>query len=304
MGQSVGLPSRLDDLSVFVAIARGSGVSAASAKLGVPKSSVSRALARLEASLGVELVHRTTRRSRLSTAGEALLERVGPLLSELDAVVAKLPDREPSPAGLLRITCTVDFGATVLAEIVTRFVARYPEVSVDVQANNALVDLIAGGFDAGIRFSPHQRMTDSALVARRLGALHAQIVASPAYLARKGTPRAPQELARHDWITYVGAEAFVLEAPGEVQRLVAKGRIHCNDMFFAHAAVRAGGGITLLPSFLAQKSIATGELLPVMPRWQIRSGSIWFVHPAARNLPAKATAFRDFVAAELARHPP
>jgi DNA-binding transcriptional LysR family regulator len=97
---------------------------------------------------------------------------------------------------------------------------------------------------------------------------------------------------------------LVLEAAGSVQRLAAKGHIRCDDMFFAHAAARAGGGVALLPSFLAQKSIAAGELLPVMPRWQLQTGSIWLVHPAKRNLPAKVTAFRDFVVAEFTQSPP
>jgi DNA-binding transcriptional LysR family regulator len=298
------MSSPLDDLNVFVAIARGAGITDAAARLGLPKSSVSRALARLEASLGVELVHRTTRRSRLSTAGEELLDRVGPLLAGLESAIAKLPAREVSPAGLLRVTCTVDFGATVLAELVTRFVALYPEVQVEVQSENAVVDLIAGGFDAAIRFSPRRRMKDSSLMARSIGRIQPQLVASPRYLARKGTPRSPAELGEHEWITYAGAESFVLEAPGSVQRFAARGHIRCNDMSFAHAAVRAGGGIALLPSFLAQKSIAAGELLAVMPRWQIQSGTIWLVHPAARNLPPKLVAFRDFIVRELTRNPP
>jgi DNA-binding transcriptional LysR family regulator len=298
------MPSSLDDLAIFAAVARAAGISAASAQLDMPKSSVSRALARLEASLGVELVHRSTRRVRLSTAGEALLERVGPLLAGLDAAVSRLPDREELPAGLLRVTCTVDFGATVLAELVTRFTARYPDVAVEVHASNTIVDLIAGGFDVAIRFSPRRRMSDSSLVARRLGSLQPYLVASPGYLALRGTPRTPRDLAKHDWITYAGAESFVLEAAGSVQRFAAKGHIRCDDMFFAHAAARAGGGIALLPSFLAHRSIGAGELSPVMPRWQIESGSIWLVHPAARNVPAKVIAFRDFVVAEFTRSPP
>src|SRR5688572_23407605 len=122
------MQTSLDDLAVFVAVARRSGVSGAAQELGLPKSSVSRALARLEESMRVELVHRTTRRSQLSTAGEALLARVEPLLSKLGTALADLPDREELPAGLLRVTCTVDFGATVLAALVARFVERHPAV--------------------------------------------------------------------------------------------------------------------------------------------------------------------------------
>jgi DNA-binding transcriptional LysR family regulator len=295
------MPSSLDDLAIFAAIAGAGGISAAAARLGVPKSSVSRALGRLEEGLGVELIHRTTRRTRLSTAGEALLERVAPLLSGLEAAVSELPDRESQPAGLLRVTCTIDFGATVVAELVTRFVARHPDVVVEVHASNTIVDLIAGGFDIAFRFSPRRRMSDSALVARRLGSLQPQLVASPAYCARRGTPRTPRELDGHDFITYTGAESFVIETPGHVQRVAAKGHIRCDDMFFALAAARAGGGIALLPSFLADESIAAGELLPVMPHWRVQSGTIWLVHPAARNLPVKVSAFRDFVIAEFRR---
>jgi DNA-binding transcriptional LysR family regulator len=294
----------LDDLAIFSAIARGPGISAAAVRLGLPKSSVSRALGRLEASLGVELIHRTTRRARLSTAGEALLERVGPLLSGLEAAVSLFPDRESTPAGLLRITCTVDFAATVVAELAARFVARYPQVSVQVHSNNALVDLIAGGYDFAFRFSTGRSMRSSALIARRLSSLQPQLVASPGYRARRGLPQSPRELEAHDFIQYVGAESIVLEAPGSLQRFAARGPLRCDDMFFALAAARAGAGIAFLPSFLAAQSIAAGELVLVLPRWRVQSGSIWLVYPAGRNLAAKVTAFRDFALAELARRPP
>ncbi len=119
----------LDDLAVFVAIARSGGVSAASTKLRLPKSSVSRALGRLEEGMGVRLVHHTTRRLRLSSAGEALLAQAEPLLSALEETLQQTPSAE-LPSGLLRITCTTDFGATVVADVVTRFTARFPAVQV------------------------------------------------------------------------------------------------------------------------------------------------------------------------------
>lgn len=293
----------LDDLSIFAAIARRGGISGAAAELGAPKSSVSRALARLEATLGVELVHRTTRRARLSTAGEALLDRVGPLLAGLGVALSRLPDREAQPAGLLRITCTVDFGATVLAELVTRFLARHPLVRVEVCCNNQVIDLIAGGYDAAIRFSPRRRLTDAGLVGRRLGGLRAQLVAAPRYLAQRGVPRTPRDLEQHAFVTYSGAESVVLEAPGSVERFATRGHIVCDDMFFALAAARAGGGIALLPSFLADNSVSSGELVPVLPRWQVPSGAIYLVYPATRKPPAKLAAFRDFLLAEFPRAP-
>jgi DNA-binding transcriptional LysR family regulator len=298
------MPPSLDDLSIFAAIARTGNISGAANELHVPKSSVSRALARLEAALGVELVHRTTRRARLSTAGEVLLKRAGPLLTELGTVIAELPERDPTPAGLLRVTCTIDFGAIIMAELVARFVRLYPKVEVEVHATNHVLDLVSGGFDLAVRFSPKRRLTNSPLLARRVGAIEPMLVASPEYLARQGTPRSPGELERHEWVTYSGAESLVLEAPGGAERLAARGRIRCDDMFFARAAVRAGAGIALLPSFLARRDVEAGLLVAVLPQWSLPTGAIWIVHPAARVLPAKVRAFRDLLIASLDPGPP
>lgn len=288
----------LDDLAVFVAVGETLGVSAAAARLRVPKSSVSRALARLEDAMGARLVHRTTRRLSLSTTGVELLERAAPMVTALTETVRAAHGKEEAPAGRLRITCTVDFGATVLAEIVARFVARHPLVEVDVVLSNSVVDLVRGGVDLAIRFSP-KRLRDSSLVAKRLGPLTTQLVASPAYLGRRGAPRAPRDLAEHDWITYSGAASIVLEAPEGAEELAARGRVRCDDMFFARAASRAGAGIVALPSFLAEEDIAAGLLVPVLPRWRARGGTMWLVSPAARNVPAKVKAFSAFLREEM-----
>jgi DNA-binding transcriptional LysR family regulator len=201
----------------------------------------------------------------------------------------------------LRITCTVDLGASVVAALVARFVEKIPGVRVEVHATNALVDLIGGGFDLAIRISPRRRMADSSLVARRVGVLETRLVAAPAYLARRGHPRAPRDLERHQWVTYAGAESIVLEAPGSVERLAARGAIRCDDMLFAHAAARAGAGIALLPSFLAKPSLETRDLVAVLPKWKMPSGALWLVHPGARNPPAKVSAFCEFAFDALAQ---
>lgn len=289
----------LDDLAVFVAVARAASVSRAAAKLQLPKSSVSRALVRLEASLNRKLVHRTTRQLRLSDAGEALLTQAEPLVAGLGETLSLAPDAE-TPSGLLRITCTIDFGATVIADLVARFVARYPAVKVEVNLSNGIVDLVSGGFDLGVRFSTKQRLRDSTLVARRVGQLYTRLVAAPSYLARRGTPRSPEDLRDHDWVTYGGAGALSLGMGRNQQRVAIRGRIRCDDMFFIRAAVRAGAGIGLLPWFLAEPELSAGTLQAVLPKLQLPSGSVWIVHPPARNLPAKVSAFRDLVVEALA----
>jgi len=292
------MSASLDDLAVFLAIARVGSVSGAALKLHRPKSSVSRALARLEAALGEQLVQRTTRRSRLSAAGEGLLARAEPLVEALAQNLTPSADAQ-TPSGLLRITCTVDFGAIVVAELVARFVDRHPAVRVEVHATNAIVDLVAGGFDLGIRFSAKRGLRDSTLVARRLGTLRGQLVASPAYLARRGAPRTLQDLRTHDWVTYAGTETFLLVSKGKSRRVTTSGRIRCNDMFFARAAVRAGAGVAVLPSFLAEPELDAGGLMAVLPQWQLASGALWLVYPPTRKLPAKVTAFSQLVVEAL-----
>ena len=293
------MPPSLDDVAVFVAIARAASVSGAAAKLRVPKSSVSRALSRLEATLNQQLVHRTTRRLRLSDAGEALLLQVEPQVSSLAETLALAPATE-TPSGLLRITCTIDFGATVVAELVARFVARYPAVQDEVHANNGIVDLVAGGFDLAIRFAAKRGLRDSTLVARRVGKLETQLVAAPHYLAKRGMPRTVEELREHDWVTYVGAESILVDVGRTRQRIAARGRVRCDDMFFARAAARAGAGIAVLPRFLAEPELSVGTLQAVLPKLRLASGAVWVVHPPARNLPAKVSAFRDLIVEALA----
>ncbi len=292
----------LNRLAVFVAVAQASGVSAAAKKLGLPKSSVSRALASLEAELGVQLVLRTTRQVSLSTAGLALYERVAPQLAALQSTVSELPEREAMPSGLLRVTAPVDFGVMVLADVVARFTARYPAVEVEVQLSNALVDLIAERFDVAIRFSS-KRMKDSSLVARSVGSDPLHLYASPQYLARRGTPRAPSELSEHAWVAYRGLDGFVLRGPTGSARVAARSRVHADDMMFLAGLARAGAGIALLPSFLAEPDVLSGALVRLLPRWTVPSAQAWIVTPTARNVPAKVTAFRDFVIEALEARP-
>lgn len=292
----------LDLLALFVAVAQSESFSGAARRLGVPKSSVSRGIAALEKSLGLTLLHRTTRRVSLSTAGAALLERVAPLLGELERSVVDLPDLEQQPSGKLRITAPVDFGATVLAEVVARFVARYPAVEVDLAITNQTIDLIADGFDMAVRIAP-RALKDSSLVARRLGALSIQLYASPGYLARRGTPRTPKDLDGHDWVVFRGLRSIRLDGPGGPVGVAASGRVSVDDTFFTREAVRNGAGIAALPTFLAEADVAAGHLARVVPRWTMRSGQLWLLWPGSRHLPRKACAFRDFLVESLAARP-
>ncbi|MDC0723120.1 LysR family transcriptional regulator [Nannocystis bainbridge] len=284
----------LDRLARFVAVVDTASFSAAARRLGLPKSSVSRGVLGLEQAMGVQLLHRTTRRVAVTTAGAALYERTAPLIAALQRSLAELPEREEQPSGRLRITATVDFGAAVLADIVTRFVARYPNVEVDMRLANNLVDMVAEGIDVAFRIA-RRPLGDASFTARKLGTIAVQLHASPAYLARRGTPRSPRELAGHTWVAYRGGPRLRLDGPGDPAVLKPVGRIVCDDMSFARQALRAGAGLGILPDFYAEPDVAAGLLVRVLPRWAIHSGGLWLVCAGGKHLPRKVTAFREFV---------
>ena len=292
----------LDDLAIFAAIAESAGITPAAKRLRLPKSSVSRALSRLEASLGVKLVHRTTRRFSLSTAGTALHERVAPLLESLEQSLQALPERDALPSGRLRLTMPVDFGATLGAELVTRFMARYPEVDVHAHLSNALVDIVGEGFDLAIRFA-QQRLKDSSLIAVPVSSLSFQVFASARYLARHEPPRAPSELGSHAWVARRGEPVLMLSNGSASARVKPRARLICDDMFFLRASLVASAGIGLLPAYVAEADVKRGTLMRVLPRWTVPSGRMWIVHASAPKLPAKVAAFRDFLVETLRAHP-
>jgi DNA-binding transcriptional LysR family regulator len=292
---SNGGTMKLDLLTVFEAVARTSSFSAAAKELRLPKSSVSRAIARLEGDLGVQLLFRTTRQVSPSAAGLALHERVAPLLRQLRSAVGTLPEREEEPSGELRVTAPVDLGVLFLAEVVTRYTARYPSVSVSLHLTGRVVDLVGEGFDVALRVGASLR--DSTLLVRRAAPVVVQLFASPLYLARRGTPRSEAELAEHDWVVFrSGPQRLRIAAPREAVGVEPRrGRIVADDLLFVRDAVRAGAGIGLLPSFVAEPDVLAGTLVRVLPRTEHTSGHLHIVTPAAKQVPRKVTAFRELV---------
>jgi DNA-binding transcriptional LysR family regulator len=280
----------LSRLQVFVAVARDKSFSRAASRLGLPKSSVSREISRLEQELGVRLLHRTTRQVGLSTAGVELLQRVGPLLDQLERAV-DLPDGEREPSGLLRITATVDVGEALLSDVVARFAERYPRVRVELALTNRALDLVAEGIDLAFRLSAQPRLADSSLTARVLGPWSIEAFASPLYLSRRGTPAHPRDLSHHEWVSIRG-----MPMPEGVQ---GEPRIVADDMFFVRGALRAGAGIGLMPTWLGRADLESGTLVRVLPEMTRMSGSIWMVYPGGRELPHKVSAFRDLVLESL-----
>jgi DNA-binding transcriptional LysR family regulator len=292
----------LNLVRAFVAVHVEGSFSAAAAKLGVPRSTMSRAVAALEASLGVSLFHRTTRRVSISTAGAALIDRVAPLIKALDASLAEVPEREAIPSGTLRLTSTVDFGAMVLAEVIARYSARYPNVRVEAHLSNTLVDLVEESIDLAVRFSS-KPLRDSTLVARKIGNVAIHLYASPSYLARRGAARTPADLEGHDWITYRSIPTLLLSGPTGTAAVNVAPRITSNDMSFLREVIKAGAGIGSLPSFHAEADVIAGSLVRVLPRWVAFSGAAYLVYPSRKHVPPKVTAFRELLTQMLRRRP-
>ena len=201
----------------------------------------------------------------------------------------------------LRVTAPSDFGAAYLAELSVRFCARYPAVSLDVVLTNRVVDLVAEGFDVALRAA--RQMRDSSLVARKVVGMNIFLFAAPSYLARHRAPRSPADLAGHEWVVFAPLQTVRLEGPGAPAPIAPRGRVRGDDFWFVREAVRAGGGLALLPWFMAADDEATGRLVRVLPRHVLRGGSLWLVHPPARHLPRAISAFRDLVIETMRANP-
>ena len=277
----------LDALRCFVAVADSGSFSVAAGRLGVPRSTLSRAVASLEADFGERLIHRTTRRLSPSTAGLALLERARRPLQELRETLAQLPERGAHPAGELRVTAPNDFGNHVLAPLVPRFTARYPGIRLDLRLTNRRLDLTAEGVDLAIR-AQVGAAADSSLVARRLMPVEIGVYASPAYLKRRGTPKLLEDTSAHDWIVFAPARRGQPPLPGKIVAFA-------DDFQFVRNALRAGAGLGWLPTFLTKADVNAGSLVPLLSRETWSDGRFCLVYPKTRQASRKLVALRDFL---------
>lgn len=292
----------LNLVRTFVAVHTAGSFSAAAARLGVPRSTVSRNMASLESALATRLFHRTTRNVSPTTAGAALFDRVAPSLLALEGSLSDVPEREKVPSGLLRVTSTSDLGSALLAEAAARFSARWPNANVEVHLSNAMIDLVRDGFDLALRV--HVRPpASSTLVARKVGVIDLALYASPAYVARKGAPRAPEEIAAYDWVGFRGVPSVPIEGPSGKVVVTPTVRIAADDQAFLIAAVKAGAGIGALAQYMAEADVATGALVRVLPKWTARVGYVYVVQPGKRHVPRKVTAFREVLAEVLRKSP-
>lgn len=282
----------LEGIDVFVRVVQQGSFAAAARLLGMPTTTVSARIARLEERLGVTLIQRSTRRMHVTEAGEAYFASCVEAINALDAGESRLAAVGAAPSGLLRITAASDIASTVLPPFCERFLEAYPQASLDLVVTNRQVDLIAEGVDLAVRAGP---MKDSTLLSRKFGCGSLGLWASEAYQQKRGVPASIDDLARHEIVGFARLpESFRLLGPdGSGFSLPEKTRLRVDDMQAIRAFVLSGYGIGLLPD-----AVTPGTTLRrVLPGYSTAEAHVYFVYPAARFLTANVRAFLDMAGA-------
>ena len=291
-------------MTLFVRIVETGGISRAAESLHIPKATATNLLQGLEASLGVTLLHRTTRRVTVTADGAAYYARACSLLAELRDVEDALSQRAAAPHGRIRIDAPTLIARSVIVPALPAFFAHYPQIELALSCNERHFDLLAEGIDCALRIG---ELTDPSLVARRVGYLYFASCAAPAYLAAHGTPRHPRELAAHRCIN-----RFAPRTGDTVQWLFSRGTERIAAVFPCHLALEdentyvtaaeAGLGVAQLPAFVLKEAMERGTLELLLPQWLAEPAPLHIVYPHNRHLQRKVRIFVDWLAQLLSEH--
>jgi len=292
---------RFAALRVFAQVVESGGFSRAADRLDLSTTAVSRQVAELEAHLQTRLLNRTTRRLSLTESGQAFYGRAVQLLHDLEEAEQEASKATITPRGTIRLTTSLNFGTRQVAPAIAAFVARHPGVKFDVQLSDRIVDLVEEGFDLAIRIGGGGSEN---LVARKLGETRLVACASPEYLARRGTPATPQDLARHDCFTYEYASPRSQwrfgARDGREEAVRVSGPVHSNSGDLNAALAVRGAGVAFEPDFIVGDDLAAGRLVALLPDYAAARSPIYAVYPTRKHLSAKVRLFVDFLAERFA----
>lgn len=291
------------EIIVFTKVVECKSVTGAADALGFPKSTVSRRLAQLEERLGVRLIHRSSRKLALTEIGEAYYARCARIVADIHAAEQLVTDMQDSPRGRLRVSSTVNFCNRYLGRIISRFIAKHRDISVELEATDRLVDPIEEAFDVAVRFGP---MEESTLSTLRLCSIRHVLVAAPAYLARAGEPSVIDDLDAHDHVLFApisGNQSWMLAKGDATHEFGRPARLTSNNLGAVRDLTLDGGGIALLSDFMIGDELASGALVHVLPDWTTRPTDVYAAYPPRRNLPPRLTLFLDHLAKALAPPP-
>jgi DNA-binding transcriptional LysR family regulator len=291
---------RLAGMQVFVQVVESGSFAAAAKRLDASAATVTHHIQALEDHLGVQLLHRTTRRLNLTEVGRNFYEHSTRILTQVEEAERCATTLQTTPRGLLRINTTEAF-ARVLAPLIAEFAAAHPDVSFDVVATNQMVDLIEEGFDLALRPGP---LPDSSLISRRLGVGKLIACAATAYLERHGTPQRPQDLADHNCLIHAVRESpWRFSGPDGEVAVEVSGNLRSNTWAAIRGAALAGQGIALLPVVQIADDVNEGRLTRLLPDHDTGEIIVCAVYPASRHLSVKVRSFLDFTVKRLHEQP-
>lgn len=286
----------LNDLRIFERVASLGSFSKAAQALAMPKSTVSRCVARLEESLGIRLLQRTTRDVVMTEAGQLLLERSAALLSGLDETIDLVGGFAGEPRGLLCLSAGIGYGINILSEILPEFRRRHPLVEVSLDLTSREAELVQDRIDIAIRMGS---IGDSSLIATKLGSLPRYMCASPGYLEHREMPQTPADLSAHDCIEMPGrdgrARTWTMTRGDEKAEVPLTPKISINDALTIHNLVRKHAGIGIISGYLCGPDFEAGRLVRILPEWSMPPVDVSIVYPSRRELSPTVRAFVDFL---------
>ncbi|MCC8940896.1 MULTISPECIES: LysR family transcriptional regulator [Bradyrhizobium] len=286
---------RLTSMAVFAKVADLGSFTAAAKELRISPTMIGKHIRFLEERLGSQLINRSTRRQSLTELGRSYLDHCKRLLEEAEAGDALVEEAMSAPRGKLRVATSVAFGSYSLAPALVRFMKIYPEVTVDLVLSDKMVDLLEEGLDAAIRVGT---LTDSTMMSRALSPYTGVVCAAPSYLAERGTPAHPRDLAGHECLRYPGwsdGQRWTFLGPDGEIHVDVKSRLTMNSTFAIRYAALAGAGIVLMRDELLAGDIAAGRLKVLLPDYRTQSRARQILWPKHRKMTPKLRALIDFV---------
>lgn len=291
----------LEGLPVFVRAARDGSFSAAARALGLTPSAVSKQIGRLEDQLAVRLFNRTTRRLSLTEEGAAFFERASRILADLDDAAAAVSSLHTAARGRLRVTMPTAFGVIHLLPALPDFLARHPELTLEIDLNDRFVNMMEEGFDLALRVGD---LEDSSLIGRRIAANRRVLAAAPSYLAARPPLSRPEDLQQHNCLIYTYRaqrnDWRLTNADGDETVVTVNGRLETNNPMMLRAAALAGLGIVLLPLWIIGPDIKAGRLQRILTDYHWPDSAIQAVYPPGRHLSARVRTFVDFLVEQFA----
>lgn len=280
----------LNELVVFVRVVQAGSIRGAAEALGMPKSTVSRKVIELEERLESRLLQRTTRKLGLTDIGRIYYDHGVRIVAEIENAERAVRSQHEAPRGLLRVTAPLNLA--VFAPIISAYLARHPEVRLELSANARVVDLVEENFDVGIRAGT---LADSSLIAKSLGMFERILVATPDYLKKRGHPRTPVDLKKHDCLLFGSNPTLTLTRDGRREDISLNPRLLVTDMDVLESALKDDLGIAVMPAFMCEKAVRARRLERVLSGWSPPPTPLHIVYPSTRHLSPTVRSFIEYV---------